>query len=120
MRSWLLCSALVLAGCGGGHPAPSVAPSATPPDSDTLKYDLLTAAIQLDAYKLQEGTFTADETKLGPAFPATVTVKTGDANGFDIAAYDDQHIRYELRRTSDVTERTCRPADPDVCPDERW
>jgi hypothetical protein len=126
MRCWRRCSALlvavVLAGCGGddGADAPAVKPSPTPPDSEQLKYDLLTAEIQLDAYKLAEGTFTEDETKLGPAFPDTVTVKEGDGTGFDMAAYDNRHIRYELRRTGDVTERTCKPADARACPDGEW
>lgn len=128
MRSWRRCSALLLvalAGCGGGDDdkaavaaAPDVAP--TPPPSDQLKYDLLTAAIQLDAYRLAEKTFTDDETKLGPAFPRTVTVKSADATSFYIAAYDDKHIRYVLRRTGDVTERTCDPPDRDACPGGEW
>ena len=45
MRSWLLCSAVVvaLAGCGD-EPTRSVAePSPTPPDSAQLKFDLLAA-----------------------------------------------------------------------------
>ena len=123
MRSWLPCSAavLALAACGGDESArPAVAPSPTPPDSSELKYDLLTAAIQLDAYKLAEGTFTADETELGPAFPRTVTVKEADATSFYIAAYDSKRIRYVLRRTGDETERTCAPPDPEECPDGEW
>jgi hypothetical protein len=126
MRSWRRCSALVavvlVGGCGGtdGARAPAVSPAPTPPDTETLKYDLLTAEIQLDAYKLSEGTFTADETLLGAAFPDTVTVKEADASGFDMAAYDNRHIRYELRRTGDRTERTCKPPDPKVCPDGEW
>ncbi len=126
MRSWRRSSALIvvaLAGCGGGAKqasAPAASASPTPPPSAQLKYDLLTAAIQLDAYRLSEKTFTADETKLGPAFPDTVTVKTADANSFYMAARDNKGIRYVLRRTGNVTERTCDPPDEDVCPDGRW
>ena len=128
MRSWRRCSALLLvavAGCGsgsGGDAQPAAAPTGTPapPSSDQLKYDLLTAAIQLDAYRLAEKTFTDDETKLGPAFPRTVTVKAADRTSFYLAARDDRGIRYVLRRTGDVTERTCDPPDADVCPDGTW
>lgn len=126
MRFWPRCSALglvLLAACGGGGKAAKVpAASATPapPPSEQLKYDLLTAAIQLDAYRLAEKTFTADETQLGAAFPETVTVKSADATSFYMAARDNKGIRYVLRRTGDVTERTCGPPDPDVCPGGRW
>ncbi len=125
MRSWRRCSALVLvalAGCGGGDDKTAAAPGAspTPPPSDQLKYDLLTAAIQLDAYRLAEKTFTADEEELGAAFPPTVTVKEADAESFYMAARDDKGIRYVLRRTGDVTERTCDPPAPDACPDGEW
>jgi hypothetical protein len=119
---WAVVLALVVAGCGSdtGATKPQVAPAPTPPDSEQLKYDLLTAAIQLDSYKLQEHTFTADERKLGPAFPPTVTIKTADATTFYLAAYDNHHIRYALRRTGDVTERTCAPAEADACPGGKW
>ena len=124
MRSWLPCSlaALVLASCGGGEgaTAPAPTPTVTPPPTEQLKYDLLTAAIQLEAYKLAEHTYTDDETKLGPAFPPTVTVKSADATAFSMAAYDDRHIRYALIRTDGVDERTCQPATADACPDGRW
>lgn len=129
MRSWLRCSplavcaAVALAGCGGGDKpasAPAADASPTPPPSAQLKYDLLTAAIQLDAYKLQAKTFTADETQLGPAFPNTVTVKTADRTSFYMAARDDKGIRYVLRRTGDVTERTCDPPNAEVCPGGTW
>jgi hypothetical protein len=116
--------ALVLGGCGGGSntgadgPAPTPIP--TPPDSEQLKYDLLTAQIQLDAYKLEEKTYTADETQLGPAFPNTVTIKSADADDYYMAAYDDQHIRYVLRKTGDTVERTCDPPTADACPDGQW
>jgi hypothetical protein len=112
---------LVLAGCGGDDKQiPAPAATATPPPADELKADLLTAAIQLDAYKLDAGTFTGDETELGAAFPPTVTIKEGDADSFYLAAYDDHHIRYALRRDGDVTERTCDPPDEEDCPDGEW
>lgn len=127
MRSWRRSSALLLvalAGCGGGgdRPAKATGPAAspTPPPADELKYDLLTAAIQLDAYRLAEKTFTADETKLGPAFPRTVTVKTADRTSFYLAARDNQGVRYVLRRTGDVTERTCDPPTRSSCPGGEW
>jgi hypothetical protein len=123
MRCWLPCSAavLALAACGGDEPARTVAsPSPAPPDPSQMKYDLLTAEIQLDAYKLAEGTYTADETQLGPAFPRTVTVKEADAHSFYMAAYDNQRIRYVLRRRGPEVERTCAPADPEECPSGEW
>jgi hypothetical protein len=123
MRSWLRCSAvvLVLAGCGGDDkPVPAPAASPTPPPSDELKADLLTAAIQLDAYKLDAGTFTDDETQLGAAFPPTVTIKEADADSFYLAAYDNRRIRYALRREGETTERTCAPEDDEFCPDGEW
>lgn len=127
MRSWRRCSALLLlalAGCGGGGgdetTAGAPAASPTPPPADLLKYDMLTAAIQLDAYRLAEKTFTADETKLGEAFPGTVTVKDADATSFYMAARDADGVRYVLRRTGDVTERTCDPPTRDACPGGEW
>lgn len=114
---------LLLGGCGGGNKTaktPSADATPKPPPSEQLKYDLLTAAIQLDAYRLQEKTFTDDETKLGAAFPTTVTVKDADADSFYMAARDDKGVRYVLRRTGDVTERTCDPPDQEVCPDGEW
>ena len=112
---------LVLAGCGGGEEGrTAVAPSPTPPDSDTLKYDILTAKIQLDAHKLTEGRFTADERELGEAFPPTVTIKTADATSFYIAARDDKGIRYTLIIRDGVTERECDPPTEDACPDGKW
>lgn len=137
MRSWRRCSAglaacavaaLAAAGCGGGDTDPAEAarafttPSATPapPPSDQLKYDLLTAAIQLRAYRLEHGTYTADETKLGEAFPRTLTVKAGDADGFYLAAYDNRRIRYVLIERDGAVQRTCKPARPGACPGGRW
>jgi hypothetical protein len=123
MRSWLPCSAavLVLAGCGGSDkPVAAPQPTATPPPADELKADLLTAVIQLDAYRLAEDTFTADERQLGAAFPPTVTIKEAGADSFYLAAYDDRHIRYALRRDGDTTERTCAPEDDEDCPGGEW
>jgi hypothetical protein len=49
-----------------------------------------------------------------------VTIKEADADSFYLAAYDNRHIRYALRREGDVTERTCDPPDEEDCPDGRW
>lgn len=119
--SWLLCSAVLLAGCGGDDAPPrSAVVTATPPPTEEMKLDLLTAEIQLDAYKVAEGTFTADETLLGAAFPGTVTIKDADTDSFSMAAYDEDEIRYVLRRDGETVERTCEPADEDACPGGEW
>lgn len=125
MRRLALLGAVValLGGCGGGDgrsAAPAVSATPTPPDSQTLKYDLLTAAIQLEAYKLAEQRYTDDETKLGEAFPPTVTVKDSDATSFYMAARDDKAVRYTLRKDADGTTRECDPPSAAVCPGGRW
>ena len=117
----LICLAF-LAGCGdddANKPAPTGTP--TPLGSEKLKVDMLTAAAQLDTYRLKHKRYTADETKLGDEFPTTVTVKEADKQTFYMAARDDQGIRYVVRRKEDgQTTRTCDPPKPGACPKGKW
>jgi hypothetical protein len=119
----IVLTVLALAGCGGDDeklPVSEPVTSPTPPPTDELKYDMLTAEIQLDGYRFSEGVYTADENLLGPAFPGTVTVKEADSRSFYIAAYDDQGTRFAMVKKDDVVQRTCDPPDPDACPDGKW
>lgn len=119
----LVALVLVLAGCGDDDtPLPTSGPVATvtPPPPDDLKLDLVTAERELETYRFAEGSYTADESLLGPAFPPTVTVKEAGLDSFYIAAYDDTGIRYVMIREGEVTERTCDPVDPAHCPDGEW
>ncbi len=112
-----------LAGCGGGGQPSTAAvkPATAPvPDSRTVELALRTAAIQLEAYKLDAHTYTDDETKMGPAFPAAVTIKASDAGGYYMAARDDAGVRYVLRKQDGATSRTCAPPSPDACPSGTW
>lgn len=123
MRRLALIGLVVIAGCGGGGGRDSTgrpAMTPTPPDSETLKHDLLTAAIQLEAYKLAEHRYTDDETQMGEAFPPTVTIKASGATSFSMAARDDEGVRYTLIKEGGVTARECKPARRDVCPHGRW
>lgn len=122
---------VAMAGCGGGGgdaPAAdatvpsSPKPSGTPglPDSDQLKSDFVTAASKLDEYRLTHDAFTEDETLLGSDFPTDLTVKEGDKTSFYIAAYDNQGIRYVMRRDGPDTTRTCDPPAAGACPGGEW
>lgn len=115
----LTCLAL-LSGCGGDDKK-KTAPAATQPqDSEDLKIDMLEASALLDTYRLEEKGYTADEKKLGDAFPKTVTVKEADKDSFYMAARDDQGVRYVLRVDAGKSMRTCDPPKPGSCPKGKW
>ena len=126
MRAAAVLLALVVvavAGCGDDEPELPVsgpAVTATPPPADDLKVDLATAVRELETYFFAEGSYTEDETLLGPAFPPTVTVKEADPDGFYIAAYDDAGIRYSMVREGEEDTRRCDPPDPEDCPNGEW
>jgi hypothetical protein len=119
-------AALALAACGSyasdEAPLPTSAPAATvtPPPADDLKIDLATAIRELETYRFSEGSYTEEESLLGPAFPPTVTVRDAGPDGFHIAAVDNQGIRYEMIRAGERDRRVCRPADPVYCPNGEW
>ena len=126
-RALAVCAAaLAPAGCGSNAsdraPLPTSAPAATvtPPPADDLKIDLATAIRELETYYFSEGSYTEEESLLGPAFPPTVIVKEAGPDGFYIAAYDDQGIRYAMIREGEKDRRVCRPADPVDCPNGEW
>ena len=50
-----------------------------------------------------------------------MTVKEAGPDGFYLAAYDDNGIRYALIRTEGREDRRiCDPPDPVDCPDGQW
>lgn len=113
---------LALAGCGDDPELPVSGPvtTPTPPPTDQLKFDMLQAQRDLETYRLSTGTYTEDETLLGPTFPLTVTVKDAGTRSFYMAAYDDQGIRYAMINEDGTVTRTCDPPEADACPDGVW
>ncbi len=122
-RSALVLAAALLAGCGSpetASEAPARPVATAVPDSRTVELALRTAAIQLEAYKLDAHTYTDDETKMGPAFPPSVTIKASDAGSYYMAAKDNAGVRYVLRKRDGATSRTCSPPSLDSCPSGTW
>lgn len=119
-----LLAVLAFAGCGGADdpelPRSGPVASPAPLSSDDLKFAMLTAQRELETYFFAEGIYTADEDRLGPAFPSTVAVEEAGARSFSLTAQDAQGIRYVLTKDGDVVERSCRPPDPDACPGGGW